>query len=263
MDNSEIRPSDSLKTDDSPDKGVQSILRAAEILRCLGNGINSIKDIGVKCHLSVSTVHRILQTLVETDLAFQNVGDHKYYLGRLWDQISVEQSNAHKFFLSNSVEEVNRIWDLTGECTALGVEIGLQVVTLLQLPCKFSFGVINRSIRPPFLGSENQALMSLHSDEEINAFLAYSKFNPDMGTEINNKQQLKEIYREVRLKGYAISQKELSDDGIMGISVPIGRYSHPAALTVVGPESRMLTHTDKIVKELLTSAKRITRRLST
>jgi DNA-binding IclR family transcriptional regulator len=258
----EKKQQDSINTEDMPDKGVQSIIRAAAILRCLGSGINSIKDIGENCGLSASTVHRILQTLVETGLAFQDPGDHKYYLGILWARISMEQSNAHKYLLANSVEEVNRIWDFTGECTALGVGVGMQVVTLLQLPCKFSFGVIERSIRPLFLGSENKALMSLHNDDEINILLANARFQPDARNEIIDKEKLKEQFGEVRLKGYAISRNELSDDGIMGISVPINNYSYPAALTVVGPESRMLNNTDKIVNELLTSGKRISKRIA-
>jgi DNA-binding IclR family transcriptional regulator len=258
----EKRPNNLILPEDSPDKGVQSIFRAAAILRCLGGGLNSIKEIGENCGLSVSTVHRILQTLVESGLAFQDPGDHKYYLGTLWAQISMEQSNAHKYFLANSVEEVNRIWDLTGECTALGVGVGMQVVTLLQLPCKFSFGVIDRSIRPMFLGSENKALMSLHNDDEIDMLLAAARFQPDAKNEMLSKEKLKEQYREVRQKGYAVSRNELSDDGIMGISVPIGNYSYPAALTVVGPESRMLPNTDKIVKELIIAGKRVSKKIA-
>jgi DNA-binding IclR family transcriptional regulator len=258
----EKRQLDSLNPPGNPDKGVQSIFRAAEILRCLGSGVNSVKDIGENCGLSASTVHRILQSLVETGLAFQDPGDHKYYLGTLWAQISMEQSNAHKYLLSNSVEEVNRIWDITGECTALGVEVGMQVVTILQLPCKFSFGVIERSIRPLFLGSENKALMSLHNDNEIDILLDNARFQPDAGNGTIDKEKLKAQYREVRLKGYAISRNELSNDGIMGISVPIYNYSYPSALTVVGPESRMLNNTDKIVKELLISGKRISKKIA-
>ena len=238
---------------------INSIVRATNILRCLRDSVHSIKDIAEHCGLSQATVHRILQTLEDSELVFQDPTNHKYYLGPLFAQLSLNQINAHQYLIVQSVEEVNRIWDLFGEFTALDVEVGWQMITLIEVQSRFNYG-ITRLSKPMFYGSLSKVLMAQKSDAEIDTILNAIVPKPLTEYCITDKEKLKEEFQEVRRQGYSVSRKEITE-GIMGISVPIKNYHYPAVLSIVGPEIRLDTIIDKAIEEMMTSAKRISGRL--
>lgn len=62
---------------------VQSIQRAADILNCISDNVNSVTDIAARCNLSKSTVHRLLKALSESSLVMQDPINHQYFLGDL------------------------------------------------------------------------------------------------------------------------------------------------------------------------------------
>ena len=82
---------------------VRSISRAADILRCLMNDIDSIKDIAASCGQSKATVHRILGTLEKSDLVFMDPISHKYYLGPFINQLSSIGYNSHKNLIAQVI----------------------------------------------------------------------------------------------------------------------------------------------------------------
>jgi DNA-binding IclR family transcriptional regulator len=231
---------------------VQSVFRTAKILKCLANNRGSIKDIAEECDLSMTTVHRILQSLEESELAFQDPIESKYYLGPLFTQLSVTQINLHRYLTSRSYEEINRLSSLFGESTTLDVEVGLQIITLLHVLGKFNYGMINPE-KVMFYSSVSKAIMSQHSDDEIEIIMGQLK-SPTRES-VTDIEDIKKQIIETRHQGYIVYHEPT--EGIMGVSVPIRNYICPAALSVVGPEIRLGQITPNIIEEMKISASRI------
>ena len=120
----------------------------------------------------MATVHRILQTLEESQLVFQDPVEHKYYMGPLFTQLSINRIDAHKYLLTQAYNEVNRIADLFGEFVAVDVEVGMQVLTLMQIPSRFNFS-ISKLIKPMYYGSVSKVIMAQKSDAEIEIILKH------------------------------------------------------------------------------------------
>ena len=59
-------------------KTVNSVLRGAEILKCLSEGIDRITDISGKLQLAKGTVHRLLKTLEISKLVREDPATHRY-----------------------------------------------------------------------------------------------------------------------------------------------------------------------------------------
>jgi len=260
---------DSLKSlkqrDKIPNNGegttpVKSIFRATRILQCLDNDIHSIKEIAARCELSMTTVHRILQTLEESELVFQDPIEHRYYLGQFFTKLSLNQSRNHKYLAAQAYEEANRIAELFGEFVAFDVEVGMQVVTLIQIQSRFNYS-ISKLVKPMFYGSVSKAMIAQKSDAEIEMMLKSITPKPPSEYCVTDKGKIKEQIKEVKRQGYCVSRREI-DEGIMGISVPVKNYICAVALSVVGPEIRLDPITDEVNKEMMISASRISAKLS-
>jgi len=236
---------------------VQSISRAAGILRCLANDIHSVKEIAIRCKLSMGTVHRLLKALEAADFVFQDPVERKYYLGLFASQLSLNQSNAHKWLIAQCFDEVNRIWQLFSEFTALDIEVGLQALNLLTVQSKMNYSIS----RPPqsFLGSESIIFLAQHTDDEMELIL--DNMNPKSrdGDLLLDKEKIKKQAGQARRQGYFISTE--FTEGVMGISVPINHYLCPVALTVVGPKVRLKPVVSDVVAEMLRSTEFITEKL--
>ncbi len=237
-------------------KAINAVFRTAQILRCLAGNTNALTDIAEKCDLSITTVHRFLQSLEESELAFQDPVDSKYHLGPLFTELLVTHINVHTYLIDLSNEEINRLSRLFGESTALDVEVGLQIATLVHIPSRFNYGIIN-PIKVPFYSSVSQAMLSQHSDDEIEIILENLKSLP--GDRLVDKEKFKNQINEGKRLGYSIFRED--PDGVTGISVPIRGYVCPAAINVVGPETRLGVIVDKVVKETIISAERISKNL--
>src|SRR5512139_168468 len=88
------------KTIAGPDrKAAGSIPRAAKILNCLSNNINTITDIAGSCKLAKSTVHRVLKLLEESHLVIEDPLDRYYFLGPLITTLTANPLRTHEFLI--------------------------------------------------------------------------------------------------------------------------------------------------------------------
>jgi len=234
---------------------VQSISRAAGILRCLANNIHSVKEISAFTMLSMGTVHRILKALEEEEFVIQDPVERKYYLGVFAAQLSLYQSNTHRWLIARSSNELNRIWELFNEFTALDIEVGLQTINLLTIQSKSNYSVI----RPPrsFFGSESIVLLSQHPDDELEVILSHMNVRTGDGSD---KDTLRRQVKQARRQRYYVSTG--ITEGIMAISVPIEHYLCPATLSVVGPEIRIKPIVSNVIAEMLKSSALISEKVS-
>ena len=61
----------------------KSISHIADILQCIMNDVNTVTEVANYCHLSKSTVSRLLRTLKESKIVVQDPSSRRFYLGGL------------------------------------------------------------------------------------------------------------------------------------------------------------------------------------
>lgn len=240
-------------------KGITSITRAANILLCLSNGMNTVTEIAACCQYSKPTVHRLLKALEVASLVTQGPVNRRYYLGKLITLISYNPQTTHHYLVECSIEEIKRLSDMSEENVVLGIHAGVQFVRLCGIPSKHDLrflGQIREMGVPCFAGSISRALLSQYKDKELEIMMRHVELEPVTKHTITDKAIYLRRIELTRQHGYDVCYGEVFD-GIMDISAPIRNYSCPAALSVVGPEYRLKTRETEVIKELRISAARI------
>ena len=248
-----------VSTTSGPDAAPSSLERATDILLCLGNGINSATEIAAYCEYSVSTVHRLLQNLVELRWVIQDEISHKYFLGPLVHKLSSNLMTGHRYLILHALKEMSRISSLTEETVILSALDQYQLLRLQDIPSLHNLRIIEADdkLQGQFLGAAAKVLLSQLFDKHLKDFLKHLKNEPATTDSVVDNDVLLEQILEVRTKGYAVSCGERIK-GAVCICAPIHNYYCPVALYIVGPEDRLKSKIDELVAELMSSANRIT-----
>ena len=235
-----------------PSSGVHSIERAVSILRVLADtpadadathpGL-ALKTIAAEVHLSPSTTHRIIRTLVDTHLVIQDPVTERYQLGPLSGVL------GRKYLSSIGLESVQpilqRLCTSTGESTSFAV---LHNGTAHVVAQKHS----SQALRVDHLsGSE----LSLHASAMGKVLLAFNaqvisetiqqlgKLEKFTESTITSVKELTAHIEEVKKQKFAMNIGERYD-GANGIAVPVlaveqsAQYSN-YALGIQGPSTRL------------------------
>jgi IclR family KDG regulon transcriptional repressor len=238
---------------------VRSIFRAADILACLNNNINTITEISQNCKLSVSTTYRLLEALQEKGLSYQDPRDKKYYLGYFLTKLSLDPISSHKYLILCADEEMQQLSKAIEEEIALYVHPGCgnKMIRLLEVSREKDLKILgeNRILRS-MAGSSAQVLLSQFSDKELEALLKNIKIEQFTESTITDKAELMARVKEVREQGYSCTHNQRLS-GVLGISVPIINYFCPATLCTMGAEYSLKSKVPKLLAELQASAKRI------
>ncbi len=235
-----------------PTSGVHSIERAVSILRVLADtpadadtahpGL-ALKSIAQEVHLSPSTTHRIIRTLVDTHLVTQDPVTERYQLGPLAGVL------GRKYLSSIGLESVQpilqRLCSLTGESTSLAV---LHNDTAHVVAQKHSA----QALRVDHLTGRE---LSLHASAMGKILLAFSTLGIDTAVQqlgklekftdstIASPVELTAHLHEVATQKYALNIGERYD-GANGVAVPVLPYGKTSqhiqyALGIQGPSTRL------------------------
>ena len=104
--------------------------------------------------------------------------------------------------------------------------------------------IIQMSRNPPFNNREMDIVMT-------NVIL-----EPLTKNTVTYKEQLLAQLKQVKRQGYVMTYGEVNS-GAMCISVPIKNYILPAAISILGPESRMKKRQTDYINELVASGSRV------
>lgn len=242
---------------------VKSISRASNVLYCLSEGISTLTDIADHCNLSKSTVHRILKALEESDLAMQDSISHNYYLGPLITRLISNPQTIHEYLVTCAIEEIGRLSDIIEETVTLSVLVAIRHIPVYEIQSKHDLRVAEESKRlgPLYAGAGVKVLFSQLNDEELSIIKKHIKLVPVTGNTVTDWDVLIEQFKEIRKQGYAVTYAERIA-GTISVSAPIKNYRYPAAVSILGPESRLKTRVKDIVKELLASAGKISENIA-
>jgi DNA-binding IclR family transcriptional regulator len=241
----------------------QSARRAAGILKCIGNDINSLTGIAANCNLHKSTVHRLLKAMVESDLVIQNPVNHRYFLGYLFVKLSLSPSTTYKYLVDYATGPMRHLSHLTGETIDLRIKLGLRNIGLDLVQSKNDLIFVGDSMRnrPVTIGVDSRVLLSQLDDEELLPLLKYIQSRTAAGRENAGIDDLLGEINRIRRQGYAVASNELIP-GVICISAPVKNNIVPAVVSIVGPEIRIRPRVKEFIKELLLCSGRISQCIS-
>jgi DNA-binding IclR family transcriptional regulator len=244
---------------------IDTIARAAKILNCIGNGINSINDIVDSSDLSKSTVYRFLKALGEEQLLFQDPKDRRYYFGPLITRFISSPQKSHEYLITCSFEEMRSLSRITNETINLEILVGLKHFSLRTIPSTHDLRVVennqgNREDIPLYMGAAQKVLLSQLSAKDLKMTVKHIHFEPEARGAVDREEVLLQLKR-IRKQGYAISFSEIIV-GATCISAPVNNYIFPVSLSVLGPEGRMKPRLEEFLNDLTRSASLISKNIS-
>jgi DNA-binding IclR family transcriptional regulator len=238
-----------------------SLLRATNILYCLSNGINTNTEIARHCQYSTSTVHRLLNVMKNLNWIVQDRINHQYYLGPVVNHLLSNQADAHRYLLINALQEMVRLSQFSRETINLSVLVQLRTVLLHFIPSEQELKIVEVDSGHGMqfaVGATAKVLLSQLSEKEIKEVLNKVDLFELTGKSIEDRNLLLAQLMDIKRRGYGISYGERIV-GAMCISTAVKNYSHPVALSILGPESRIKPRAGEIMEELLASADRISK----
>ncbi len=243
-------------------KSSGSIAHAANILVCLSQRVHTISEISRQCQLGKSTVHRVLKLLEQTGLVMQDPINRNYYLGPLVMRLNANPMTSHEYLVIYALEEMKRLSRIGEETVMLDLMIGVQNLHLYEIPSIHDLKVTQESRPGGFLhaGASGRVHLSQLDDKHLKTALASIEYPQLTDRTVTSHEVLLAQIREIRKAGYAVSYGE-RNPGVMCLSVPIHHYTFPATLSIIGPEVRLHSKAQMLIKEIKISAERISRKL--
>jgi len=241
---------------------VQSIDRAMLIIDILNSDESKsnwqITELAEKTSLSLGTLHRLLNSLIQHELVVQIPETKHYKLGYKWMELGLRQLDKMDFRLvARPVME--RLAHHLEESIYLNIESGIDgiVIDKIDSPLKIRIAE-NLGIRIPLhIGAPNKTILAYMKEYEIQQVLDQLNLSP------NSISTLKQQLVEIRKKGYAISQSEKTED-TAAIAAPITGYNNKvlAALSVNVPGFRFTQErVPFLIDEVMKAAEEISKRI--
>lgn len=239
-----------------------TILKASHILRVITEGINRSSSIAAALGLSNSTTHRLLKILQKAEFVIQDPITMTYSIGPFVNSLAENYSRRHSDLIFCALSEMEKLRRVTGETIVLAVRTGIRRIYLEELPSfhllKYAAG---KGYAPPiYAGATGKVLLAQMPTAELLKLIDAIRLKKIGPNTITKRGALLEELNRVRQEGYAVSFSELVE-GAASVAVPIRNYLQPAAICVLGPESRIRNRVDEILKHLRLCASAIERAL--
>lgn len=225
---------------------VQSVERSLDILEALaaassGAGGVGIVDLSNRVSLHVSTVHRLLATLIVRGYVRQteqsgrySLGPRALQLGRAFHNQSDIRAEAHPF--------LQRLMEESGETANLMVLDHDEAVYIDQIQSPRlvrMFAEIGRRV-PLHSTGGGKAILAYYDPVERHRILAEKGLAASTPHTITSPEALEQALAEVRRCGYAIDDEE-QEEGVRCIAGPVHDHTGNvvAAVSLSGPTTRM------------------------
>ncbi|MDI3548310.1 MAG: IclR family transcriptional regulator, acetate operon repressor [Halanaerobiales bacterium] len=221
---------------------VQSVVKAMKIFEELAyNGAPlSLSRLSQRVDMNISTVHRLINTLVKLGYVMQNT--EGYYCLGMHAYETADIIN-HNFDLRELVRPyLEEIQASCNETTNLVVLEDNQVVYLDQVESTKMVRMFASvgSKGPAYSTGSGKVLLSYLSKKDLEEYINKTNFIKYTENTIVDPEKLKEELAEIRKRGYALDFEEM-EKGVCCVAVPVigkgGRLL--GAISVSGPATRM------------------------
>ncbi|HEY0333527.1 MAG TPA: SMP-30/gluconolactonase/LRE family protein [Stenotrophomonas sp.] len=242
--------------------GAQALSKGLSLLTLIADAPHplSFGELGRYAGLPKSTLHRILQTLIDYRLVRLDEATQTYRLGlRLFEM-------AHRvwseFDLRSAAEsELLRLRELAQETTRLGVLDGHEVLIIDQRDHIQGMRLANSvgGRLPAMASALGKALMAYRPPEELRRFLASSQLKPLTPNSILDPAEMQREMDLIKARGYSVAVEEASL-GISGVAAPIldHRGESIGAVSISGPSFRLpVDRLHALGRDVIEAARRV------
>ncbi|TMB62642.1 MAG: IclR family transcriptional regulator [Chloroflexi bacterium] len=225
-----------------PRRSVQSVDRALDLLEALvaADGEVSITALAARTGLHVSTVHRLLSTLLRRGYVRQNNETSRYYAGAKLATLGEGRSRYGELRL-RARPILRAITEATRETANLVVLDDLAAVYIETVPSpqvvRLFTAVGNRV--PLHATGAGKCLLAALPAAKRDALLDRLELRSFTPHTIVDRAVLQRALDEARERGFVIDDEEY-DDGVRCVAVPVGGMSDAiAAISVSAPANRL------------------------
>ncbi|TME29532.1 MAG: IclR family transcriptional regulator [Chloroflexi bacterium] len=231
-------------------RSVQSVDRALDLLEALAgaDGEVAITALATRTGLHVSTVHRLLATLLRRGYVRQNPDTSRYYAGAKLAMLTEGRSRYGELRL-RARPLLRSLTDATRETANLVVLDDVQAVYIDTVPSpqvvRLFTAIGNRT--PLHATGAGKALLAALPSPRRDALLDRIELRGYTARTIVDRASLRRMLDEIRERGYAIDDEEY-DDGVRCVAVAVAgigtgrdaQHGGPiAALSISAPANRL------------------------
>lgn len=226
-----------------PRQAVQSVQRTLDLMEALSSaqGEVSITQLASRTGLHVSTVHRLLSTLVHRGYVRQNPETSRYYLGSKLGLLA-EGAPRYADFRFHSRPILTWLTDLTNETSNLVVIEDVAAVYIEQVQCKQRVRLFNEigSRVPLQCTAAGKILLACMPRERRDPIVERLEFKSYTPRSLASRSALLGALDLVRRNGYALDEEEF-EAGVRCVAVPVldANGNGVASVSVSAPAMRM------------------------
>ncbi|HEX2911949.1 MAG TPA: IclR family transcriptional regulator [Chloroflexia bacterium] len=247
---------------------VQSVERTFDVLEALAIARRpvAISELSQQLGLHISTVHRLLGTLIERGYARQDERSGRYLIGGrllelaggISEQVDLRQE-AHPV--------LEQLAASVGETANLSVRSGNNLVYIDQVQSARLVRMFTRvgSSAPLYCTGSGKLFLAYSNnlEQDLNRYLQDTTLEPHTPATLTTPQALREELHRIRERGFSFDQEEM-EEGVICVAAPIFDRGGDlvAAISVSGPISRMNTpDINRIIEPVRASAAQVSQSL--
>ncbi len=223
-------------------RSVQSVDRALDLLEALAGaeGEVSITALAARTKLHVSTVHRLLATLLRRGYVRQNPDTSRYYAGAKVATLSDGRGRYNELRLAarpilQGLVEATRE---TANLSVLDDTMAVYIETAASPQVVRLFTVVGNRV-PLHATGAGKALLASLPHQRREALIDRAGLRAHTGKTLVDRAALARALDEARERGYALDDEEY-DDGVRCVAVTVGPIGAPiGAISISGPASRL------------------------
>lgn len=203
---------------------LQTIDRAMQVIKVLAESDTkkwfSITDLSKECDLPVSTMHRLLQSMIKHGLIQQDPNLKLYSLGYTWLEYGLQMYDTFDF-VGLIRPEMEKLMHEVEESVYFSKPIGLEAMIVERIDCPHNpIRIYDQlGIRIPLnIGAANKVMLAhMHKDEALKII-----------NDLVPKEEIEsflQMLNTIRHKGYGESQGEKTK-GTASVAAPIFNHSN-------------------------------------
>jgi DNA-binding IclR family transcriptional regulator len=247
---------------------VQAVVRALSILEVLSEVSTpiSVTELAKKVGLKLTTVHRLLTTLMSKGFVEQEEQTMRYKIGIKAFQVgnsalhSMDIRSIARPYLKELVEKIN-------ETTNLALLDGDEVVYIDQVEST-NIVIVKMFARIGSRGAayctgSGKVMLSALPDDKLWKVIDNINFERFTENTITDKEQFYQEIKKIREQGYAIDNAE-RDEGVCCVAAPLRNHEGRtvAAISISGPNTRVNSQSlEGIISAVTETALTISQRL--
>ncbi|MEW5953204.1 MAG: IclR family transcriptional regulator [Bacillota bacterium] len=224
-------------------KTVQAVDRSLAILEALARhgGPVSLTVLSNKLGLNISTVHRLLNTLIVAGFVEQEPNQGRYRLGLKAFEVgnaalyNLDIRSIAKPYLKELVDKCNETANLSildrGDVVYIDQVESSNIVKMFAKP---------GTRGPSYCTGSGKVMLAFLTPHELDKTMREIKFFKHTENTITDPRQLKKELEKIHQQGYSVDQGEL-EEGVQCVAAPIRNHEGKciAAVSISGPASRI------------------------